>query len=59
MAGKADDLALLTGRIDREELHNAVGDFFGAGGGGGGDGCGGGAQREVERGRFGELREAL
>lgn len=57
MAGKADDLALLTVRIDGEELDDAVGDFFGAGGGG--DGGGGGAEREVERGRFGEVREAI
>lgn len=57
MAGKANDLALLTGRIDGEELHDAVGDFFGAGCGGGGGG--GGAEREVERGRFGEVREAI
>lgn len=58
MAGKADDLALLTGRIDREELHDAVGDFFGAGSRGG-DGGGGGAEREIERGRFCEVRETI
>ena len=59
VAGEADDLALLAGRIDGEELDDAVGDLFGAGGGCGGDGGGGGAEGEVERGRFGEFREAI
>lgn len=59
MPGKPDNLMFLTGRIDREECDDAVGDFAGAGGGCGGDGAGGGAEREVERRRFGEMREAL